>query len=129
MRKTLVVSLMLIPSLALAAQFTISGTYPTNDNSGTCSAPVLIPNASSNVVVHFHWEGTAAGEDSIKGAKGFAFTFKREVPQGSYNVRVWPTDGLEMPVPHYNVGCDTTLQLNVVTDTKPQLPRLTGRGY
>ena len=123
MRRTLLVALMLLPATAQAAtQFTLDGTYPTSDNAGTCAAPLLVPNPSSLIKMHFRWSGTAAGEDSIAGTKGFTFTFTRQVPVGNYNVLAWPSDA-------GGAGCDTTLSLTVVLDTKPQLPRITGRGY
>jgi len=82
------------------ATLRLSGTAPLEDNDGSCGARVLVPNASSSVWIHAVWTGPEAGGDSTFVAKGSQFSFTRQVPSGTYTIRLWASDA-------GGVGCDT----------------------
>lgn len=108
--------LMLIALSSCSATLRVKATAPTNDNDGTCAAPVLYGTpVGTPRVVHFAWTGPAAGEDSITTTAGALVTYSRTVPPGMYTVRVWASDA-------GGVGCDTTT--TTVVKAPPARPTL-----
>ena len=105
-RWVLCVILALVATSATAAQFTVSGTIPDQQNDSTCAAPVLLPIPAGILVrPHVQWTGPVAGEDSLAAAvPGGAFVFSRNVPSGTYSIRVWFSK-----TNNNLAGCDTTI--------------------
>lgn len=103
----LVALALVLTSAPQAATLRIAGTAPTQDNAGSCTAPVLEPMPGGNqvrvVVTVF---GPVAFVDSAVVAAGAPFAFTRSVPSGTYTVRAWAADA-------GGVGCDTTLTVTV----------------
>lgn len=101
------IALGLLALSSCSATLSIRGTAPTQDNAGSaCTAPVLVPNASTTVMVHVQVTGPAAREDSVRVAKGGPFLFTYQVPTGLYGVRAWASDS-------GGASCDTTLSVLV----------------
>lgn len=86
---------------SLFALLVVRGTAPPNDNSGSCTAPILAPRIGTTVM-HFAWSGPVAGEDSVSTSAGTLITFTRNVPAGTYLIRAWASDG-------GGAGCDTSI--------------------
>jgi hypothetical protein len=84
------------------ATLRLSGTAPTQDNDGSCAARVLLPNVSPSVWIHAAWTGPQAGGDSVFVAIGAPFSIVRQVPAGTYTVRLWASDVA-------GASCDTTV--------------------
>lgn len=85
-----------------SATLAVKGTSPSQLNDGTCTAPILTP-ATSLQVVHAQVVGQAR-EDSVSVMPNVPFTFSWQIPAGSYPVRVWVTISGRPDL----VGCDTT---------------------
>ena len=92
-----------------AATLRIRFTLPTDDNSGSCVSPALIP-MGTNPALKGHWRYWVAGgdslggavEDSLSGLPGAVVLRDYPVANGLYRVRAWATDA-------GGVGCDTLL--------------------
>jgi hypothetical protein len=94
-----------------SATLRVRFTLPNQDNSGTCTAPVLLAmGANPNLKGHWRWwvaggdSITAAVEDSLAGAPGAVVVTDYQVAQTLYRVRAWATDA-------GGVSCDTTVAI------------------
>ncbi len=117
MRKAILLAgLLLVALTSCSATLRVKATAPTNDNDGSCAAPVLyaVP-AGTARVMHFAWTGPASGEDSVATTAGTLVTYSRGVPPGTYTVRTWASDA-------GGAGCDTTA--TVVVKAPPARPTL-----
>jgi hypothetical protein len=94
--------LALLMLTSCGATLRLSGTAPTQDNNGSCSARVLLPNVSPSVWIHAAWTGPSSGDDSVFVAIGTPFVIAKQVPAGTYMVRLWASDVA-------GAGCDTTV--------------------
>lgn len=117
MKKPLLMSLILLAALtSCGATLRVKATAPTNDNDGSCAAPVLYAApAAAPRVLHFAWTGPVSGEDSVTTTAGTLVTYTRGVPPGTYTVRAWASDA-------GGPGCDTTTV--VVVKAPPAKPTL-----
>ncbi len=116
MRKIAVFALGALVALSsCGSALRVKATAPTQDNDGTCSAPVLYPAGAVPRMMHFAYSGPVAGEDSIATTAGTTVTFTRTVPPGTYTVRAWASDA-------GGPGCDTTTV--VVVKAPPARPTL-----
>lgn len=98
---------LVLASAPQAATLRVTGTAPTQDNAGSCAAPVLEAMPAGNQVrVVVMVLGPVGFIDSVVVAPGAPFTFTRTVPSGTYTVRAWAVDA-------GGTGCDTTLTVTV----------------
>jgi hypothetical protein len=112
------VLLILLLALALSscgASLRLQATAPAQLNGGTCALPQLSVSPAWPMMLHFAWNGPAAGEDSVACSPGQLITWSRGVPAGSYTIRGWASNA-------YGSGCDTTI--NKVAGDPPGKPVL-----
>lgn len=95
MRKWIAVAIGLVmATTSCAATWTISGHAPTQDNTGTCGAPVLVPTVGGLVRVNLVWSGPNGGSNQVIVQPGAPFAFNLSGPSGQYRFVATATDSL-----------------------------------
>jgi len=90
-----------------AATWSIQGHAPTQDNIGTCAAPILVPTSEPWFWIKYVRNGPSSGRDSVKALPGGLFVFPLSTPSGFYTLRAFATDSAG------NTTCDTTISVAV----------------
>ena len=111
----LVIVALLSISCAHSAPLVVTGTMPSQENAGTCAAPLLLPaqgDATWRAVLS--WSGPVSGADSLYRLPGAAFSFTENLPSGTYTLRCRAVRSVNSWL------CDTTIVRTV--SNPPWLP-------
>lgn len=83
-----------------SATMRVVGTSPAFERGLTCNPSAFA--LSGNFMLHFSWTGPSSGEDSLSTTPGSPFSFSKQVPSGTYQIRAWGSNLA-------GAGCDTLI--------------------